>query len=72
MGVPFDDTILQHGVLVALAEKLFKSGDLSLGKAAKLANMSLHAFTEHVSKLGIPTVNYDPAELDAELEYFNS
>lgn len=69
MSVPFDDTVLQHGVLVAMAEKLFKSGDLSLGKAAK---MSLHAFTEHVSQLGIPVVNYDPAELETELEYFDS
>lgn len=72
VSVPFDDTVLQHGVLVAMAEKLFKSGDLSLGKAAKLAKMSLHAFTEHVSQLGIPVVNYDPAELETELEYFDS
>lgn len=63
---------LHHSVDVALAENLFKSGELSLGKAAKLADMALADFIEHVSHLGIPVVNYDPAELDNELSYFKS
>ncbi|PWQ95466.1 UPF0175 family protein [Leucothrix pacifica] len=72
VGVPFNDKIVQHGVYIALAEHLFQSGGMSIGKAAKLAGMSLVAFTEHLSRLGISVVNYDPEELDAELDYFNT
>lgn len=72
VSVPFNETIIKHGVNLALAENLFKSGDLSLGKAAELAQMSKVEFGEHLSRLGIPIVNYDPAELDVELAYFES
>lgn len=72
IGVPFDEKVVQYGVYVALAEALFKSGDMSIGKAAKLAGMGLIEFTEHISQLGIPVVNYDPDELDDELAYLNS
>ncbi len=72
ISVPFNQHVVEHGVYLALAENLFKSGELSLGKAAKLANMSRVEFGEHVSRLGIPIVDYDPAELDAELDYFSS
>ena len=72
ISVPFNQHVVEHGVYLALAENLFKSGELSLGKAAKLANMSRVEFGEHVSRLGIPVVDYDPAELDAELDYFSS
>ena len=72
VGVPFNDNVVQHGVYVALAEQLFKSGSMSIGKAAKVSGMSLVAFTEHVSRLGISVVDYDPEELDAELDFFNS
>lgn len=72
ISVPFNERVVQHGVYLALAENLFKSGELSLGKAAKLANMSLAEFSEHVSRLGIPVVNYDPSELETELDYFTS
>ena len=53
------------------AVNLFKLGELSLGRAAKLADMSRVEFGEHVGRLGIPLVNYDPYELETELEYFN-
>lgn len=72
ISVPFNQHVVEHGVYLALAENLFKSGELSLGKAAKLANMSRIEFGEHISRLGIPIVDYDPAELDAELDYFSS
>lgn len=71
IGVPFNQHIIEHDIYLALAEKLFKSGELSLGKAAKLGNMSTVEFGEHVSSLGIPLVKYDDSELDAELSYFN-
>ncbi|QTR50731.1 UPF0175 family protein [Candidatus Thiothrix anitrata] len=72
VSVPFSENLLAFGVHIALATHLFQSGSMSLGKASKLARMSIAEFTEHVSRLGIPVVNYDPAELDQELAYLNS
>ncbi len=72
VSVPFTDDLLQAGIHVALAVGLFKNHDLSLGKAAKLAGMSLARFTEHVSGLGIAVADYAAAELDAELGVLNA
>ncbi|EIJ32900.1 type II toxin-antitoxin system prevent-host-death family antitoxin [Thiothrix nivea] len=72
VGIPFSESLLAFGVHVALATQLFQSHSMSLGKAAKLARMSIAEFTEHVSRLGIPVVDYDPAELDQELAYLNT
>ena len=70
VSVPFDETLLQTGVHVALAVNLFKAGDISLGKAAQLAGMSKLAFIEYLSRLGIPVVSYSPEELEQELANF--
>ena len=72
VSVPFNDDLLIFGVHVALATHLFRSHSMSLGKAAKLARMSIAEFTEQVSRLGLPVVDYDPAELDQELAYLNA
>jgi len=72
VSIPFDDDLLRQGVHVALATRLFKEGDISLGKAAKLAKMSIAAFTEHVSRLGVPVIDLDEEELDQELAYLDS
>jgi predicted HTH domain antitoxin len=45
------------GVRKALATALFKDGDLSLARSAKLAEMSLAGFIAHISRLGIPVIN---------------
>ena len=50
--------------------KLFDEEALSLGKAAKLAGLSIAEFTEHLSHLDIPVVDYPATELDDELKYF--
>ncbi len=68
--MPFTDALLQNGVNTALAENLFKSGALSLGKAAALANMSIAEFSEYLSQLGIPVVDYPADELEEELRIF--
>jgi hypothetical protein len=56
----------------ANAVKLFKEHDISLGKAAELAKMNLAEFSEYVSQLGIPVVDFTEDELDAELDYLSS
>ena len=68
VSVPFDEQMLQAGVHVAMAVNLFKSGDLTPGRAAVLAGMGYVEFLEYVSALGIPVVDYDPEELEHELK----
>lgn len=68
VAVPLDDELLRSGVHVAMAIKLFQEGTISLGKAARLANLSNEAFIEHLAAQGIPVVDYPPEELDAEVK----
>ncbi len=70
ISVPFSDELVQHGVYAALAESLYTDGVISLGKAAKLARMSIPEFATHLSQLNIPVVDYDGDELVDELNYF--
>jgi len=67
VALPFTDELLDSGVKVALAEYLFKEGILSLGRAAKIARMPYVLFSEHLSRRGIPVVDYPPEELEDEL-----
>jgi len=67
VSVPFTEELLRAGVHVAMAARLFQSGDLPPGRAAKLAGMKLADFLAYVSAHGIAVVDYAPAELDDEL-----
>jgi predicted HTH domain antitoxin len=71
VSVPFTEDVVASGVHTALAVSLFKSGDLSLGLAAKLARIPYADFIEYLGELKIPVVNYDAAELDNELKLLN-
>lgn len=71
VALPFSDTLLDRGARVALAEHLFKEGVLSLGKAARMAGMPYVLFSEHLSRIGIPVVDYPPDELEEELRAAN-
>jgi hypothetical protein len=52
-----DETLLaEPGIRVALALALFKEESLSLGRAAKLANMGSAEFMQYASRRGIATV----------------
>lgn len=70
VSVPFDRVVVESGVHVALAINLFKSGELSAGMAARVARMPKVEFTELVSDLGIPVVDYPATELADELSQF--
>lgn len=71
VSVPFTDELLKEGVHVALAVSLFKNGEITTGKAARLARMSLAEFLAYLSQQGIDVVDYDPADLSQELALFN-
>lgn len=72
ISLPFSDELLSQGVHIVLATRLFNEGDISLGKAAKMAKMTLAEFTEYVSCLGLSVVDFSENELDQEMSYLNS
>lgn len=67
LAVPMDEHLLKEGVAVALAVRLFAEKTLSLGKAAKLAGLPIEAFIKHLSRLGVPAVDYPAGEIDEEV-----
>lgn len=52
----------------ALATALFKAGDLSLTRAAELADMTLAGFIAHVSKQGIPVISQSDEEVESDMD----
>lgn len=56
------------GVRVALATALFRDGDLSLARAARVAQMPLAEFIAHLSRLGISVVRMSATETERDLE----
>lgn len=72
VAVPLDEHLLEHGVAVALACRLFAEKVVSLNKAARLAGLAVEAFMERLGAMGIPAVDYPPEEIDRELETIDS
>jgi len=68
VAVPLDEDLLRAGVGVALAIQLFREGTLSLGKAAKLAGLTYEDMVDQLARMGLPVVDYAPAELDREID----
>lgn len=54
------------------AVKLFEVGKVSLGQAAKIAELSKRAFMEILGRYGIPVFNYSPEELREEVDFGGS
>jgi len=50
-----------------LTVKLFETGKLSLGQAAKLAGYSKRTFIELLGKMGVPVLNYPAEDLEREI-----
>ena len=46
--------------------KLFETGKLSLGQAAKFSGYSKHAFMELLGKYGVPVFDYPAEDLEQE------
>lgn len=64
---PFSEATLKEGLRVTLAMKLFDEEWVSVGQAAKLAELLLASFMERCSVLGIPVVRYETGEVAQEL-----
>jgi len=51
---------------MAMAVKLYELGRLSSGRASKLAGCTRVDFLLNCAKMGVPSVNWDENEIDAE------
>ena len=68
VGVDTGNIIDMPGVRKAMATALFKDGELSIARSAKLAKMALADFIEHISRLGIPIINQTAEEVDQDMD----
>ncbi len=68
IGLKSAKIIGMPGVRKALAIALFKDGDLSLARSAKLADMPLTDFIAHVSRLGIPVIDQTAEEVREDMD----
>ena len=64
-----DDGLLgEPGVRLALATVLYTNESISLGRAARIASMSLTDFIQELGRQGIPVVRGDAKTLREELK----
>jgi predicted HTH domain antitoxin len=66
LRVDLPPTLSEEEARLLFAVKLFETGKVSLGQAAKMAGFSKRAFMDVLSRHGIPVFNYDPEELREE------
>lgn len=68
VGVEMAGGLDAKGVRAALATALFRDGNLSLARAAHLADMPVARFVAHVSRLGIPVVKLEAEETRRDMD----
>lgn len=61
-------TLSLPGVRAALATALFRDGNLSLGRAARLAEMDVPAFMRHLSRLNISPIGGGAEEAEQDMD----
>jgi prevent-host-death family protein len=71
VALPFDQKLLEQGVQVSLAVKLFDEGALTQGQAAKVAGLSLAEFFEACSERQVPVIRYGIEDIRKELDQFD-
>jgi predicted HTH domain antitoxin len=67
LSVPFSDELLQSGIGVSMAVKLFEGGILPLPKSAKLAKMPIEEFLLKLAALDVIVVDQPTKELKSDL-----
>jgi predicted HTH domain antitoxin len=68
LRVELPDSLSAAEARLLLAVKLLEVGKVSLGQAAKIADMSKRAFMELLGRHSVPVFNYSPEDLRRELE----
>lgn len=72
LGVEFAGGLDAKGVKPALATALFRDGNLSLARAARLAEMTASEFIAHISRLGIAVVALNADEAASDMDTLDS
>jgi predicted HTH domain antitoxin len=68
MGLDQDGVLQAPGVRAALATALFRDGELSLVRAARVAQQDVASFISHLSRLGIPAIRLSAEETNADMD----
>lgn len=68
IGIEATGMLDARGVRPALATALFRDGNLSLVRAARLAEMPVGDFIGHVSRLGIPVVRQEAEDAHQDMD----
>jgi prevent-host-death family protein len=71
VAVPLDEAMIEHGVRVALACRLFEESVLSAQKAARFAGVPLETFMERLASLGVAMVAHDADDIDTDMAVLN-
>lgn len=69
MKVELPHNLSEDEAKLLLAVKLFEVRKVSLGQAAKIAELSKRAFMEILGRYGVPIFRYSPEELQNEVDY---
>ena len=57
---------LERDLRLLLAVRLFELKRVSVGQAAEIAGLGKFAFVEELGRLGVPVINFDEDQLEAE------
>ena len=68
IGLEQGGVLQAPGVRAALATALFRDGELSLARAARVAEMDVASFIAHLGRLAIPAIRLTAAEANADLD----
>jgi len=68
LRVELPDALSQEEARTLLAVKLYEVGRVTLGQAAKIADLSKRSFLEVLGRHSVPVFNYSPEDLRRELE----
>ncbi len=66
LQVELPPEVSEEEARLLLAIKLYETGKITLGQAAKMAGYSKRAFIELLGHYGVPVVAYPPEELREE------
>jgi predicted HTH domain antitoxin len=68
VGIQKSSLLDGPGVRLVLATALFRDGNLSLARGARLVEMSVVDFIVHLSHFGIPVVRLDATETGRDMD----
>jgi prevent-host-death family protein len=70
LAVPYDERLAKEEVHVVVAVHLYEKGVVSVGRAGKIAGLSLSEFIDRLGALRIPVARYPSDELSREIAEF--